>query len=57
MDLTQAELAERAGTTQQSVSQWEGRKRVPTLGYLKRLATVLGCTLDELAGDYEEGKK
>ena len=57
MDLTQAELAERADTTQQSVSQWESRKRVPTLGSLKRLATVLGCTLDELAGDYEEGKR
>lgn len=55
--MTQEELAERAGLKQSTISHLETGKRKPSLSTLKRLATVLGCTLDELAGDYEEGKK
>jgi len=36
------------------VSLWESRKRTPNIKLLMRIATVLGCTLDELAGDYAE---
>lgn len=54
LGITQDELARRTGTTQQSVSLWESRKRTPNIKLLMRIATVLGCTLDELAGDYAE---
>ena len=57
MGLTQAELAERAQISRKMVSALEIGTKRPSLSTLKRLATVLGCTLDELAGDYEEGQK
>lgn len=55
--MTQAELAERAQISRQMVAALETGAKNPSLSTLKRLATVLGCTLDELAGDYEEGQK
>jgi len=52
--MTQEELAERTGLKQSMISHLENGTRKPSLQTLKRLATVLGCTLDELAGDYAE---
>ncbi len=55
---TQKELADLVGTSQMQISHIETGRRMPALKLLMRLATVLGCTLDELAGDYaEEGSK
>lgn len=51
--MTQTELAEKVGTTQGMISMIE-RGKMPSLKLLMRIATVLGCTLDELAGDYAE---
>lgn len=56
--MTQQELAERVGIRQSQISAIETGTKTPSLTTLMRLATVLGCTLDELAGDYaEEGSK
>ena len=56
--MSQAELAERVGLKQSMISAIETGTKTPSLSTLMRLATVLGCTLDELAGDYaEEGSK
>lgn len=46
--LTQLDVAEALGVTQQAVSEWErGRKR-PEINSLPILAEVLGCELIEL---------
>jgi transcriptional regulator with XRE-family HTH domain len=44
-DLTQAELAERAGITQQSISAYETGRREPTLPTLQRLLAAAGFEL------------
>jgi transcriptional regulator with XRE-family HTH domain len=48
--LTQLELAERAGLHQQSVWSYEVGRRVPGLYEAVRLAGALGVSLDRLAG-------
>jgi transcriptional regulator with XRE-family HTH domain len=48
--LTQAELAEAVGITNESLSRAERGTILPTVRTLSRLATVLGTTLDALAG-------
>ncbi len=45
---TQSFLAERAGVTQEEVSQWESRRRSPTLRTLNRLAEALGIPSERL---------
>ena len=49
--LTQAELAERIGTTQSAVARMEtalanGRKHSPTIATLRRYAAALGCRVE-----------
>lgn len=46
--LTQAELGEKVGVNQNTVTQWENGARKPSIIMLKRIATVLHCTTDEL---------
>ena len=46
--LHQGDLAKAMGTTQGAVSQWEKGLTKPTAGKLKRLAEILGVTVDEL---------
>ncbi len=41
--LTQAELAERMGTTQSAVARIEGGKRLPSVKTLLRYAEATGC--------------
>ena len=41
--LTQAELAERMGTTQSAVARIEGGKRLPSVKTLLRYAAATGC--------------
>jgi transcriptional regulator with XRE-family HTH domain len=48
-DLTQAQLAKRAGVTQGYVAKLEsGAKKSPSLGTLKKLARVLGVPVAAL---------
>ncbi|WP_323032415.1 helix-turn-helix transcriptional regulator [Paracoccus sp. (in: a-proteobacteria)] len=48
--LTQAELAQRVGTTQQTIARWEAGKAEPNLAALRDLAICLGTTVDGLIG-------
>lgn len=48
--LTQAQLAERAGTSQAVISALENGARTPTLALLTRLAAGLGVTIDLAIG-------
>ncbi|MBY8879947.1 helix-turn-helix domain-containing protein [Actinacidiphila acidipaludis] len=45
LGISQAQLAERAGTGQAFVSRVESGKTAPTLSVLRRLAAALGCDL------------
>ena len=47
-DLTQAQLAERAGITRASVNAIEGGRMVPSVVLALRLAAALETTVDEL---------
>ena len=48
--LTQSELAERLGTTQQTIARWETGKAEPNLAALRDLAVCLNTTVDRLLG-------
>lgn len=46
--LTQSEVAERIGVSQNTVCTWEiGTRRVP-VEFLPKLARLYGCTIEEL---------
>lgn len=49
--LTQAELAERAGVTRQTIGLIEAGRYNPTLNLCLKLARVTDKTLDELFGE------
>ena len=44
--LTQAQLAERVGTTQSSIARLESGSREPSLSFLRRVVKALGGQLD-----------
>lgn len=46
--ITQAVLAEKLGVSQGAVSNWENGDRKPDVFMMKRIAEILGCTVDEL---------
>lgn len=46
--LSQREFAERIGTTQQRVSEWETDMVTPSFFYVARLIKVLDVTFDDL---------
>lgn len=48
--LTQVELAQQVGTTQQTIARWEAGKTEPNLAALRDLALCLGTTVDNLVG-------
>lgn len=52
--ITQADLAGRLGVTAGSIGQWEKGITRPRPARLKRLAAVLGTTVDALIEDWEE---
>ena len=45
--LTQAELGNRVGLKQTTISQYENGSRTPTLAMAKKLSDVLGISLDD----------
>lgn len=48
--LTQEELAKMVGATKRQIGSWERGENDLPLDYADSIASVLGCTLDELAG-------
>jgi len=46
--LTQVELADRAGTKQETISQYENGRRPLTLDWMKIFARELGCSAADL---------
>lgn len=48
LGMTQQQLADAIGSTQQTVAQWELNKRDPRISSLLRLAEALNCTVDDL---------
>ena len=48
--MTQKELADAVGTTDASVRNWEDGECMPNLSMAVKLADVLQCPLDQLAG-------
>lgn len=49
--LSQFELAELLGINQSAVAQWETGKTAPNFKRLKKLAEILGCSVDDLMKD------
>lgn len=47
-NITQKELAERLGTSQQNLAQYENGKRNPKIETLQKIATALDVTVEEL---------
>ncbi len=56
-DWTQDELADRLGTTSQSVSRWEVGSTYPDMEFLPALASIFSVSVDELLGIPEEEKE
>ena len=46
--LSQLDIANKVGVTQQSISNWETGLRIPSVEILIKLSEIFGCTLDEL---------
>ena len=51
--LTQKELSEKLGTSQQNLAQYENGKRQPKFETLRRIAKALDVGLDEFMSDTE----
>jgi len=45
-NLSQAELAQAVGVSQQCVSEWERNKTQPTLSYIVKMADIFECSAD-----------
>lgn len=48
LSLTQAEFAEKLGTSQVAVSRWEKGTVRPGVDYLARIAALGGCTMEDI---------
>lgn len=48
LGLSQQKLATKLGVRQNTVSSWETGVRRPDITILPKLASVLGCTIDDL---------
>lgn len=47
-EMTQAQLAERVGITRQTIVALEARRYAPSLELAMKLASVFGCSVDDL---------
>lgn len=54
LGITQHELAEKLGITQDSISLWETGKRIPDTQYLMPLCATLNISIDYLLGRTDE---
>ena len=55
--LTQKQLADMSGVTQQAISKIEsGERKSPQIATLSKLAGALKCTVDDLIEDEDEGR-
>jgi len=54
---SQNELAEKIFVSDKTVSKWETNRGKPEIGMLKKLASVLGMTVDELLDEDEPGQE
>ena len=50
LDLTQEELAQKLGVTNQTVSKWESAKSCPDISLIPKIADIFGISIDELFG-------
>lgn len=48
--LSQSELASKLGVSRTTVAMWESNGQYPRLETVVRMASVFGCTVDELLG-------
>lgn len=48
LGLTQVQLAEMLGRQQQSISDWETGRSIPTMRSLSKLSKVLSCSIADL---------
>lgn len=55
--LTQAELAEKCGVSEQTVWAWEKGAATPRFRHIRKLAEVLGKQPAEIAAAVQEAKK
>ena len=54
--MSQRQMADKLGVTQQAVAKWETGKSMPRADMLPQLASILGCTVDELLRNADETK-
>ncbi|MDQ0324452.1 transcriptional regulator with XRE-family HTH domain [Rhodopseudomonas julia] len=57
LGLTQAQLAERLSTTQQTIARWEGGRAHPSIAALRDLAVIFGVSVDDILGTNPLGTK
>lgn len=50
--LSQTELGRRVGKDRQTIHAYEQRRHVPPLDVAARMATALGCSLDDLEAHF-----
>lgn len=53
--LTQQEMADKLGLDQTTISAWEVGRATPTVKSIKKLATVLNVTTEEVIESLEHG--
>lgn len=53
-NLTQAQLSEKTGINQVTISKWELDRSIPTMYNLMALADFFGCSIDFLTGRTED---
>lgn len=54
-NLTQAELAERAGVMQYQICRFENGERLPNIATARMIADALGTTVDSLSEEWGKG--
>lgn len=56
-DVTQKELAAGIGVERSTVAKWEAKIAIPSEEKLNRVASFLGCTVDELLKEENKNVK
>lgn len=53
-NLTQQELADKVGVSRATISSWEVDRTEPSMEDVKKMASVLDCTLNDIIGNSKE---